>query len=954
MLMKKIFYLYSKSLLSKLALVAILVIGGGNSAWGQTILFQQNFNSGTLPYTQNVAYTKTSGLANIVGDDDNLFTSITTNNKDNSGIAINNITGGNDVDATGFFRAYINNTGNNAYWYVCRTKDFAATAPTAIQMSMDVYVEIISGASDKYGIRFAIGDGFDDGKTYGYAPLTSYVHSGFCITAETSPTLCQYSNASTDIYNTALTQSTWLSIVWVINNSGEALTYNNPTGSGTSTVNNDCFDLWLKTTANNDNTYTRVVTGQAATTATKDLQEIYIGSSAGRRMDFRMDNIIVRDLASVAAPYTVTFDAGSHGDCGTSSLTEASAGAGVTLPAVTPNTGYTFDGWYTSSDSKVGDASDTYNPTGDITLYAHYTAKSYTITLDDNGGSADGEAIATFDSNTLSSLSAPTYSGHAVVGYYKEAELTNLIADSEGNLEENTDYTDASGNWTYDDDVTLYAKWQDLTPYTVSFNVNEHGSCATASLTEAAGGAGVTLPSVTPATHYVFNGWYDAASGGAKMGDAGETYYPTSDITLYAQYTLIHTVTYNGNGSTGGDVPVDSNSPYDDGTTVTVLGNTASLVKTGYTFMGWNTESNGSGTNYSVGSTFDIDDDITLYAVWAENYCELVPNTSGTAASAETTVKMQSGAYGGTMTANTTLSYTENGLVFGYGADPGATVVLNDYLKVGSTINVTIYAEGNGTRGLHLYTNAETPTKVISLNIESATLGDVKTIQYKVVAEDGLEGTNSFQLRRNSNVSLKSLTVTDCQPGGIISDSGWNTYSSNKKLDLSSISSGTAYVASTINYSENKVIIKKCTAIVDAEEGLMIKGEPGIKFTINTSSSAATLSETNLLEGLPNGGTVSRGNYVFGWPTLYPENYGFYYINATEPYLGAGKAYLSNPGISNNARLTIVFDDDLPTGVDTMFNKTETNDKVYNLQGQRVNAPQKGIYIVNGKKFINK
>jgi uncharacterized repeat protein (TIGR02543 family) len=77
-------------------------------------------------------------------------------------------------------------------------------------------------------------------------------------------------------------------------------------------------------------------------------------------------------------------------------------------------------------------------------------------------------------------------------------------------------------------------------------------------------------------------------------------------------------VTYDGNGSTGGAVPVDASSPYASGATVTVLGNTGSLVKTGSTFAGWNTAANGSGTSYAGGATFTMGSGtVTLYAQWA-------------------------------------------------------------------------------------------------------------------------------------------------------------------------------------------------------------------------------------------------------------------------------------------------------------------------------------------------
>ena len=66
-------------------------------------------------------------------------------------------------------------------------------------------------------------------------------------------------------------------------------------------------------------------------------------------------------------------------------------------------------------------------------------------------------------------------------------------------------------------------------------------------------------------------------------------------------------------------MPVDS-GPYLAGATVTVLGNTGSLVKTGYTFTGWNTAANGSGTSYIAGNTFTMgSSNVTLYAQWTES-----------------------------------------------------------------------------------------------------------------------------------------------------------------------------------------------------------------------------------------------------------------------------------------------------------------------------------------------
>lgn len=97
-----------------------------------------------------------------------------------------------------------------------------------------------------------------------------------------------------------------------------------------------------------------------------------------------------------------------------------------------------------------------------------------------------------------------------------------------------------------------------------------------------------------------------------KVAASSYTGYTTSCESTF-------TVTYNGNGNTSGSVPTDATA-YNSGETVTVKGNTGSLVKTGYAFGGWNTQADGNGTNYTAGSgTFTISSNTTLYAKWTPN-----------------------------------------------------------------------------------------------------------------------------------------------------------------------------------------------------------------------------------------------------------------------------------------------------------------------------------------------
>ncbi|HON78961.1 MAG TPA: InlB B-repeat-containing protein, partial [Spirochaetota bacterium] len=93
------------------------------------------------------------------------------------------------------------------------------------------------------------------------------------------------------------------------------------------------------------------------------------------------------------------------------------------------------------------------------------------------------------------------------------------------------------------------------------------------------------------------------------------------NVTVYDELfdPALMKVTYNGNGSTGGDVPVDQ-TIYEKGQEVIVLGNMGALVRTGYTYMDWNTAPDGSGIAYSEGDTFLIETfGLVLYAQWTIN-----------------------------------------------------------------------------------------------------------------------------------------------------------------------------------------------------------------------------------------------------------------------------------------------------------------------------------------------
>ena len=87
------------------------------------------------------------------------------------------------------------------------------------------------------------------------------------------------------------------------------------------------------------------------------------------------------------------------------------------------------------------------------------------------------------------------------------------------------------------------------------------------------------------------------------------------ELVINYNSTTMYTITYNGNGHTGGSVPPPQT--VEAGQSITLRTNTGNLIKAGScTLLGWSTNSAGTGTNFSLGQTITPPSNITLYARW--------------------------------------------------------------------------------------------------------------------------------------------------------------------------------------------------------------------------------------------------------------------------------------------------------------------------------------------------
>ena len=303
----------------------------------------------------------------------------------------------------------------------------------------------------------------------------------------------------------------------------------------------------------------------------------------------------------------------------------------VYINSATPvKKGCKFLGWSTSANGNVvyqpGDLYDVNQDGGNVTLYAQWEKEKYTATVKLNGGSYNGSTndftISKYPGEEIS-IGAPTRSKHNFTGY--KLTMDNNDGDTPTSVTQS-----ASGfkGIMQMGNFTLNAQW---TPWkhTVKYDANAGNDASVkgipASQSKTAN-VDIKLSSDVPTRKgYTFLGWTTKADGNGTAYAAGATYTHDQDggtVTLYAKWTpWKHVLHYNKNVPTSSTSQTVSNMPVDQTKTFGQLMTISNLVPTrkGYTFAGWYTQSNGTGTKYDPGSNYAADQNggtVNLYAKW--------------------------------------------------------------------------------------------------------------------------------------------------------------------------------------------------------------------------------------------------------------------------------------------------------------------------------------------------
>lgn len=295
--------------------------------------------------------------------------------------------------------------------------------------------------------------------------------------------------------------------------------------------------------------------------------------------------------------------------------------------------GYTFTGWKRADNQQAyGDGQWVTNlttqPNGIVTLVAQWSANEAHIRYNPNppaGKTTGGQGTPNWDGHTGDT---PTIgqNGWTIDGYTFAGWATS--PDGSG-----ARYAPGA-RWTANGTLTLYAQW---TPGQASLTYDGNG--ATGGKTDPQ--TGKTDEKINVRDNGFTRDGYTFVTWNTQADCKGNAVKPNSEWTLRGSSTLYacwagnaQTLTYHGNGATGGNTAAQSGHTGDELTT-----NANGFTRDGYTFVRWDTAKDGSGTAYGEGKNGVSQYTMKpagndLYAIWKANPASIVyrngyPNTTG-------------------------------------------------------------------------------------------------------------------------------------------------------------------------------------------------------------------------------------------------------------------------------------------------------------------------------------
>ena len=199
-----------------------------------------------------------------------------------------------------------------------------------------------------------------------------------------------------------------------------------------------------------------------------------------------------------------------------------------------------------------------------------------------------------------SNTSKLTINGLSSIRYYNSAQISNLIS---------------AGTYAYTPTRNPHSWWANTSPFGVA----------------ADGWSSSYDPTITDNTYSSANIPLSSITVQTTLTPSNFGIRNVADVNAYGVeiYNSIYTITYTGNGESSGTVPEGNAGVPND--LITIKDNTGSLARYGYTFGGWNTAADGTGTNYQPDDPFIFTYNTTLYAQWVPHKYTVSGKLSGNA-----------------------------------------------------------------------------------------------------------------------------------------------------------------------------------------------------------------------------------------------------------------------------------------------------------------------------------
>ena len=280
-----------------------------------------------------------------------------------------------------------------------------------------------------------------------------------------------------------------------------------------------------------------------------------------------------------------------------------------------------------------------------------------------------------------------------------------------------------------------------------------------------------------------------------------------------------------------------------------------------------------------------------------------------------------------------------------------------------TTYTVTVSAGSNGLAYANPTSTTAGQSVIITTSPNTDYEVDAVTVEGVNVTKTS-NNTYTFQMPAHNvmvYVTFKPVPVETVEYAEVyIGDTHCATYSNTSSaINFAGVSGLKAYIATAIDLDQNNVTLTQVRGTVAAGTGVVLisdNNQTAGTFNLPKSTSTGTSYDNNLLLASDANTFLSHTDASFTYYVLVNRNgvAKFAEVYSYDAQPGANKAYLCISKVSHARMRSLSFEfNDGTTGINDVENAQNEN-VIYNLRGQRVENPTKGLYIINGKKVILK